>query len=83
VPEHEADSDEEMRRQVRLGINLGVMIVKGYDSSRAWWNLTTYEPQIMRVRTDMSAVGPGCSLTRGWMSSSPLMHLSGSLFSPQ
>ncbi len=30
-----------------------------------------------------TAVGLGCSLTRGWMSSSPLMHLSGSLFSPQ
>jgi hypothetical protein len=56
VPEHEADSDEEMRRQVRLGINLGVMIVKGYDSSRAWWNLTTYEPQIMRVRTDQAVL---------------------------
>jgi tetratricopeptide (TPR) repeat protein len=37
----------------------------------------------MTMDPDMTGLGPGCSLTRGWMSSSPLMHLSGSLFSPQ
>ncbi len=57
MPEHEADSDEEMRLKVRLGINLGVVIVKSYDRSRAWWNLTTYETQLMRVRIDMSESG--------------------------
>jgi virginiamycin B lyase len=46
--------------------------------------ITVFEMPDPRARDPHTAVfDPDCSLTRGWMSSSPLMHLSGSLFSPQ
>ncbi len=38
---------------------------------------------ISDIASPKSVPDPGCSLTRGWKSSSPLMHLPGSLFSPQ